>query len=328
MPNIAMFGAGRIGKIHAENIHAYPECRVAAVIDPFEDAAKALAESVNAEVMSVDDAMTHSDIDAVFICSATDTHADLIELAAKNGKAIFCEKPIDLSIDRVRDCLQVVEQHNAMLMVGFNRRFDPNISGMRQHYEEGQIGKAESLTIISRDPAPPPVSYIKVSGGMFRDMTIHDFDIARFMIGEDVVAVTAHGSNMVDQEIGDAGDIDTGVIVLEFESGVMATIINSRRSGYGYDQRLEFHGSRGLIRVNNIKESELDVWGTESCNSAKPMHFFLERYKQAYAIELQHFIDVFAGRAALSCSGSDGLKALELAEAAIESLSTGTKILL
>ncbi|MFD2178258.1 inositol 2-dehydrogenase [Veronia pacifica] len=326
MYNIAMFGAGRIGKIHAANIHAHPKCRVAAVVDPFEYAANALATSVDAIVGTVEGVMTDENIHVVFICSATDTHAELIELASKHGKAIFCEKPIDLSLDRVNRCLEIVSSHGALLMVGFNRRFDPNISAMREHYESGVIGKAESLTIISRDPSPPPVSYVEVSGGMFRDMTIHDFDMARFMMGEDVVSVSAHGGNLIDAEIGEAGDVDTAVVVLEFASGALVTIINSRRSGYGYDQRLEFHGSKGLLRVNNVKESELDMFSADSCESSLPMHFFLERYKEAYRIELQHFVDVLDGNADLTCTGEDGKKALELAEAALLSMSTNKKV--
>lgn len=190
----------------------------------------------------------------------------------------------------------------------------------------GAIGQAESLIITSRDPSPPPANYVKVSGGMFRDMTIHDFDMARFIMGEDPVSVYAQGSNMVDPEIGQAGDIDTAFIVMKFPSGAMATISNSRRSGYGYDQRIELHGAKGLLTAKNMLEDQVEKWGEAGCVAAKPEHFFLQRYNAAYKAEWNHFVDVLAGRAAPECSGYDGEQALRLADMAFESLATGKEI--
>ncbi|MBF4259489.1 inositol 2-dehydrogenase, partial [Vibrio anguillarum] len=254
--------------------------------------------------------------------------AELIELAARAGKAIFCEKPVHLDIERVRECLAIVKEHQVPLFVGFNRRYDPQFRKVREQLSAGVIGKAESLLITSRDPSPPPAQYVTVSGGMFRDMTIHDFDMARFIMGEDPVSIYAQGSNLVDPEIGQAGDIDTAFIVMKFPSGAMATITNSRRSGYGYDQRIELHGEKGLLRANNIHEDAVEVWGEQGCVAAKPEHFFLQRYEKAYRAEWEHFVDVLSGRAEPECSGYDGEQALLLADKALESLHSGREITL
>ncbi|MCC4797361.1 inositol 2-dehydrogenase [Enterovibrio norvegicus] len=321
MFNIALFGCGRIGKVHAVNIAANPQTQIRAVIDPYQEGAMQLAEQYGADVMTVDEAMSDPDIHAVCICSATDTHADLIELAAKAGKAIFCEKPIDLSLARVKACLEVVDASGVPFLVGFNRRYDPQFRTLKDLFESGAIGKAETLVITSRDPSPPPVDYVKVSGGIFRDMSVHDLDMARFIMGEDPVSVSAHGSCLVDPKIGEAGDIDSAVIVLHFPSGAMANIINSRRSGYGYDQRIELHGSKGMLKAGNVREHLVEHWGEEDCSSAKPQYFFLERYEKAYIAEWQHFVDVLEGKVEPQCSGYDGEQALVLAEAALESLN-------
>ncbi|USH03564.1 inositol 2-dehydrogenase [Grimontia kaedaensis] len=320
MFNIALFGCGRIGKVHAVNIDAHPLTQIKAVIDPYHEGAAKLADEYDAEVMTTEEAMADPDIHAVVICSATDTHADLIEQAARAGKAIFCEKPIDLSLERVRGCLNVVNENNAKLLVGFNRRYDPQFRTLKDLFESGAIGKAETLVITSRDPSPPPAEYVKVSGGIFRDMSIHDLDMARFIMGEDPVSVSAHGSCLVDPAIGEAGDIDSAVVVMHFESGAMATIINSRRSGYGYDQRIELHGSKGMLKAGNVREHQVEHWGDENCAAAKPQYFFLERYKDAYIAEWQHFVDVLEGKAEPQCTGMDGELALYLAECALESL--------
>lgn len=326
MFNIALFGAGRIGQVHAVNIANHPETNLYSVIDPYLEGAQKLATQYDAVIQSVEEAMTDPAVHGVCIGSATDTHANLIELAAQNGKAIFCEKPIDLDLSRVRDCLAVVKQHNAPMMVGFNRRYDPQFRQVREQLSAGVIGKAESLLITSRDPSPPPAEYSKVSGGMFRDMTIHDLDMARFIIGEDPVSISAHGSCMVDPAIGEAGDIDTAVIVMTFPSGAIATITNSRRSGYGYDQRIELHGEKGLLQAGNVKENLVQHWGEQGCISAKPQHFFLERYQAAYIAEWQHFVDVLAGKCEPECNGDDGEQALVLAEAALEALHSGKTV--
>lgn len=326
MFNIALFGAGRIGQVHAANIAANPKTQLAAVVDPYLEGAKMLAEKYGGEVMSIEEAMNNPGIHGVCIGSATDTHANLIELAAKANKAIFCEKPIDLSLERVRECLATVAEHQVPFLVGFNRRYDPNFSAIQQRYAMGSVGKAETLVITSRDPAPPPVEYVKVSGGMFRDMTIHDFDMARFILGEDPVSVMAHGHCLVDENIGKAGDIDTAVTVLTFPSGTTATIINSRRSGYSYDQRVELHGSEGVLTAENVRENQVQQWDESGFQAAKPQLFFLERYEKAYQVEWQHFVDVLERKSAPLCGGYDGEMALVIAEAATESLRTGLPV--
>ncbi|ASI90749.1 inositol 2-dehydrogenase [Vibrio mediterranei] len=321
MYNIALFGAGRIGQVHAVNIANHPETNLYSVIDPYDVNANLLCDQYGAKRQSIEEAMADSSVDAVCICSATDTHADLIELGAKAGKTIFCEKPIDLDSSRVRDCLGVVEQYKVPLLVGFNRRFDPHFANLKQRVVEGEVGEPATLTITSRDPEPPPAEYSKVSGGMFRDMTIHDLDMARFILGEDPVSVTAHGSCKIDPEIGKAGDIDTGVILLNFASGAMAMIQNSRKSGYGYDQRIELHGEKGMLQAENVRENLISMTSAQGVECAKPLHFFLERYKDAYIAEWQHFVDILNGGQP-NCSGIDGEFALRLADAAIESMNS------
>ncbi|EPL3989577.1 inositol 2-dehydrogenase [Providencia stuartii] len=326
MFNIALFGAGRIGQVHAVNIAGHKETTLYSVIDPYQPNAQALAEKYQAKVQSTEEAMQDPNVHGVLIASATDTHADLIELAAKNKKVIFCEKPVHLDLERVKACLKSVKEHNVPLFIGFNRRYDPQFRHLKNLFEQGAIGKAESLIITSRDPSPPPAEYVKVSGGMFRDMTIHDFDMARFMIGENPCSVYAQGSNVVEPAIGQAGDIDTAFIILKFPSGAMATISNSRRSGYGYDQRIELHGEKGLLTAGNIKENSVEFLSDVGCLSAKPEFFFLQRYHEAYKAEWEHFVDILAGRAESETTGTDGELALYLADKALESLKTGKEI--
>ncbi|HEP0304609.1 inositol 2-dehydrogenase [Providencia rettgeri] len=326
MFNIALFGAGRIGQVHAVNIAGHKETKLYSVIDPYQPNAVALAEKYQAKVQTTEEAMQDPNIQGVLIASATDTHADLIELAAKHKKVIFCEKPVHLDLERVKQCLKSVKEHNVPLFIGFNRRYDPQFRHLKNLFQQGAIGKAESLIITSRDPSPPPAEYVKVSGGMFRDMTIHDFDMARFMIGEEPCSVYAQGSNIVDPAIGQAGDIDTAFIILKFPSGAMATISNSRRSGYGYDQRIELHGEKGLLTAGNIKENSVALLSEVGCLSAKPEYFFLQRYHEAYQAEWQHFVDILAGRAESETTGTDGELALYLADKALESLKTGKEV--
>lgn len=328
MFNIALLGAGRIGQIHAANIAAHKETNLWSVVDPNEENAARIAAKYQARVQSVDEVMADANVHAVLIASATDTHADLIELAAEHGKAIFCEKPVHLDLARVRKCLEVVKANNVSLFVGFNRRFDPQFRRIKTEVLEGRIGKPESLLIISRDPSPPPVEYVRVSGGMFRDMTIHDFDMARFIMGEEPVSIYAQGSNLVDPAIGEAGDIDTAFIVLKYRSGALATIVNSRRSAYGYDQRIELHGANGLLSAGNILENQVQHLSSAGCRSALPEHFFLQRYKEAYAAEWQHFVEVLRGEAKPECSGEDGERALYLADKALESLHSRCEVAL
>ena len=321
-----VIGAGRIGKIHAGNIARRADCSVALVADADAGAAQALAVAVGGRTGSVEEILDTKDIDAIAICSPTDTHADLIELGAKCGKAIFCEKPVDLSADRVRACLNVVKAHNSKLMIGFNRRFDPNFALLRKRISDGAIGAVEIVQIISRDPSPPPVSYIARSGGLFRDMMIHDFDMARFLLAEDPVSVSAFGSALVDPAIGEAGDVDTAVVILQTKSGKVCEISNSRRAVYGYDQRVEVHGSKGMLSAENIRESSVQHAGVNGYTSDKALNFFLERYEAAYRAELDSFIGAVKGGTEPTPAGEDGLHALLIADAAFESWRSGQTV--
>jgi len=321
-----VIGAGRIGKIHGGNIAARGDTRVAYVADADVAAAKALADSTGAQAASVEEIIDSHAVDAVAICSPTDTHADLIERAARAGKAIFCEKPIDLDANRIRKCLEVVRSAGATLMIGFNRRFDPNFATLRKRVVEGAIGKLEIVSITSRDPGPPPLSYIARSGGLFRDMMIHDFDMARFLLGEEPVAVSAMGSALVDKSIGEAGDIDTAIVIMETKSGKVAQISNSRRASYGYDQRVEAHGEKGMIHAGNVRETTLEMAGAEGFRRDKILNFFLDRYDAAYKIELDAFISAVKSGGKPRPDGEDGLKANILADAAHQSWKTKRRV--
>ena len=321
-----VIGAGRIGKIHGGNIAAQGDTRVAYVADADVAAAKALADSTGAQAASVEEIIDSHAVDAVATCSPTDTHADLIERAARAGKAIFCEKPIDLDANRIRKCLEVVRSAGATLMIGFNRRFDPNFATLRKRVAEGAIGKLEIVSITSRDPGPPPLSYIARSGGLFRDMMIHDFDMARFLLGEEPVAVSAMGSALVDKSIGEAGDIDTAIVIMETKSGKVAQISNSRRASYGYDQRVEAHGEKGMIHAGNVRETTLEMAGAEGFRRDKILNFFLDRYDAAYKIELDAFISAVKSGGKPRPDGEDGLKANILADAAHQSWKTKRRV--
>ena len=318
-----IIGAGRIGKIHAGNVAARKDCEVRLIADADPAAARALAEATGGRVAEIDAILASAEIDAVAICAPTDMHADLIERAARAKKAIFCEKPVDLDAARVRACLDVVTQTGAKLMVGFNRRFDPNFAALQKRLRDGAIGALEIVAITSRDPGPPPVSYIARSGGLFRDMMIHDFDMARFLLGEEPVSVSAMGSALVDKAIGEAGDVDTAVVIMETKSGKVAQISNSRRAAYGYDQRVEVHGSKGMIRADNIRETSVEFAGAQGFVSDKALDFFLERYAAAYRDELDAFVKAVTAGVAPRPSGEDGLRANLLADAA--NLSWRTK---
>lgn len=326
MMKFGLLGAGRIGKIHGGNIAARKDCQLAYVSDPYQQNAEKLAKQYGARVVSVEEILADETIDAVVIASPTDTHADFIEAAAKAGKDIFCEKPIDLNIRRVEQCLEVVEQWGVTLSLGFNRRFDPNFRHLRKQMDKGAIGAVEMVVITSRDPAPPPVEYIKTSGGLFRDMMIHDFDMAIWLLGELPCEVMAYGSCLVDPKIGEAGDIDTAMVMLKTQSGKIAQINNSRRSAYGYDQRIEVHGSSGALAAGNVKEHTVTHMGDQGISTALPLHFFLERYMQAYQHELDDFIDAIKGNHAPLVCGIDGKNALMLADAAWQSYETGNPV--
>jgi myo-inositol 2-dehydrogenase / D-chiro-inositol 1-dehydrogenase len=324
----AIIGAGRIGKIHGGNVARRNDCRVTFVSDADPVAAENLAVATGAATASIEEVLASADVDAVAICSPTDTHADLIERAARAKKAIFCEKPIDLDVGRIRACLDVVKQNDATLMIGFNRRFDPNFASLQARVADGAIGSLEIVSITSRDPAPPPVSYIARSGGLFRDMMIHDFDMARFLLGEEPVAVSAMGSALVDHAIGQAGDIDTAVVIMETKSGKVAQISNSRRATYGYDQRIEAHGSNGMAHAANVSATTVEIASASGFTRDKVLNFFLERYDAAYRNELDAFVNAVRAGAKARPDGEDGMKANLLADAAYQSWKTGQRVAL
>ncbi len=312
---VALFGAGRIGKVHAASIKTDPRSELVAVTDVMTDAAEALAHEHGIEARSADAILADASIDAILIASSTNTHADLIEAGAKAGKAIFCEKPIDLDLARALEIRENVAGHDKPMMMGFNRRFDPNFAAVKTALDAGEVGKGELLAVTSYDPAPPPVSYIKVSGGLYRDMMIHDFDMCAFLFGMPK-EVMAHGSCLVDPEIGAAGDVDTAVVVLTYADGRLATIRNSRRAPYGYDQRVELLGSEGTLAAENEIETTLVKSTVAGVVSAKPVYFFLERYMRAYAIEWSAFVDACVDGTPVPATIQDGVNALALAEAA------------
>ena len=321
-----LLGAGRIGRVHAKAITGDAKAQLVAVSDAMPAAAQAIADQYGCDIRTIEAIETSKDIDAVVICTPTDTHADLIERFAHAGKAIFCEKPIDLNVDRVRACMKVVADTKSKLMVGFNRRFDPHFMAVRAAIDAGKIGAVEMVTITSRDPGAPPPAYIKVSGGIFRDMTIHDFDMARFLLGEDITTVYATGSVLVDPEIGKLGDFDSASVVLTTATGKQCMISNSRRATYGYDQRIEVHGSKGMIAAENQRPISIELANADGY-TRPPLHdFFMTRYTEAYAAEIAAFIAVVAGGASPSPSGADGLAALVLAEAALQSVREGRAI--
>ena len=323
MAAIALFGAGRIGAIHAANAAAHPGLTLKYVADPVADAAQRLASRLGAAVTSAEAALADPEVAGVIIASSTDTHLDHCLAAAKAGKAIFCEKPIDLDLGRVRAAAPALA--DARLLLGFNRRFDPNFQALKAQLDVGAVGALESLNITSHDPAPPPIAYIKVSGGLFRDMAIHDFDIARWLLGEAPVSVFAAASALVDPAIGAAGDVDTAKTLLRTTSGKLCLISNSRRSGYGYDQRIEAFGAGGMARAGNVTETTLAAWTEAGAAQSPFQNFFLDRYAEAYRLEMAHFAEVLAG-AAPKVGYADGVAALALAEAAAESVRTGRQV--
>ncbi len=323
MLSIGLLGAGRIGTLHGRNIASHPKARLAAIADAVAAPAEALGRELNVPVRSVEQILADPAIQALVICSSTDTHAELIEAGAQAGKAIFCEKPVDLSSERIRSCLGVVERAGTPLMIGFNRRFDPHFGALQQRLAAGEIGTVELVTILSRDPAPPPIAYIARSGGLFRDMMIHDFDMARFLLGEEPVEVHAVGSSLVDPAIGQAGDVDTAAVLLKTASGKICQISNSRRATYGYDQRVEVHGSKGMLRAHNLTEHAVEMATADGFSSAPVLNFFLERYTPAYRRELDHFLSSVEAGKAPSPNGQDGLRAQMLADAATESAASG-----
>lgn len=290
---LAVLGAGRIGRLHIQNLTTrIPGVEVAVVADVYQPAAEKCAEDFSISAVSSDPMRVIDDpgIEAVVICSSTDTHADLIAAAAKAGKQIFCEKPIALGLERIDAALDAVKKAGVKLQIGFNRRFDSNHRRVHDLVRSGEIGDLHVLKITSRDPSPPPIDYVKVSGGIFLDMMIHDFDMARFITGSEVTEVYAVGAVRVDPKIGEAGDIDTAVVTLKFENGAIGTIDNSRRAVYGYDQRVEAFGSKGMAETANRRPNEVRVYGDSTVSEDLPLNFFVERYTESYVAELTEFV--------------------------------------
>jgi myo-inositol 2-dehydrogenase/D-chiro-inositol 1-dehydrogenase len=307
--NLGLIGAGRIGRVHAEHLAwRIPEANLIAVADIFEDAAQKLAADLQIPAAFRDHRRIMDDdtIEAVVICSSTDTHAQFIEEAAQAGKHIFCEKPIDHDLARIDRALAAVERAGVKLQIGFNRRFDPSFRRVREIVAAGQIGEPHLLHIISRDPAPPPIEYVKVSGGIFLDMTIHDFDMARFLIGSEVEEIYATGGVRVDPAIGEAGDIDTAITTLRFEGGVIGTIDNSRQAVYGYDQRIEVFGSGGCVTADNNYPNTARISDAQRVHRDLPLNFFMDRYTESYLAEMKAFVECVLQDKTPPVTGIDG----------------------
>lgn len=324
--NFAVLGAGRIGQVHGRAVASVAGATLVAVTDAVDAAQQEMARTHDCEVRSMDAIVTADDIDAVIICTPTDTHADLIERFARAGKAVFCEKPVDLDVPRARRVIEVIEETGTPLMVGFQRRFDPDFLALRAEIDAGTIGEVEMVTLTSRDPGPPPMDYIARSGGIFRDMTIHDFDVARWMLGEEVEAVMAAASTLVDPEIGKAADWDSVNVILTTASGRQATITNSRRASYGYDQRIEVHGSKGSVSADNIHRARIVVAKGDGYTRPPLLDFFMTRYTEAYAAEIAAFVTALTEGTRTPTTGHDGLMALALAEAAVRSVTEGRAV--
>jgi myo-inositol 2-dehydrogenase/D-chiro-inositol 1-dehydrogenase len=307
--NFGVIGAGRIGKVHAENlVTRIPDANVLVIADVVEQAAQEVSRRLHIPKATVDyrEILADPDIQAVAICSATDTHSQIITEAAQAGKHIFCEKPIDFDVKRIDSALNAVEKAGVKLQIGFNRRFDPNYARVKQAIISGEIGDLHMLHIISRDPAPPPISYIKVSGGLYLDMAIHDFDMARFLTGSDAVEIYTVAGVKVDPAIGEAGDVDTALIVMKFANGVTVTIDNSRKAVYGYDQRVEAFGSGGAISTDNVYPNMATISTGQNIRRDLPLNFFMQRYTESYANEIQAFVDAVVNNKPVSVTGHDG----------------------
>lgn len=319
MTEVAIFGAGRIGKIHAGNLVRQPGAHLKYVVDPDAKAAAALAAQHGAAVAETDAVFADTAIRVVVIASSTDTHADLIERAATAGKAIFCEKPVDLSLERARRCADAVRRAGVHCLIGFQRRYDPTFAAAKARIDTGEIGTPEMLVVTSRDPGAPPVEYIRRSGGIFKDMLIHDFDIFRWILGDEAATLHATGSCLTDPAVGEAGDIDATAVTIRTKSGRLAQINTIRRAAYGYDQRFEVLGSKGMLQAGNHRPTEVVAWTAQHVAADKPEYFFLERYRVAYANEMAHFFATLASGTAPRTTIDDGVAALALAEAATTS---------
>ncbi len=322
MIKIGIIGIGRMGKIHLKNLSRKIQgADLVAVVNPGKHGQEfALNYGIKSVSDDIDTIINNPEIDAVVISSPSSTHSEYAIASAKAGKAIFCEKPIDMSLEKAKETISIISGLNVPVMIGFNQRFDKNFSKVKAEISKGKIGDLRNLHIISRDPKPPAISYIEKSGGLFKDMTIHDFDMARFIMGSEVVEVFAYGDCLIDSAIADAGDIDCATVLLKFKNGAMATIENSRETNYGYDQRLEVFGSKGVIKVENPLKSNVKIVTENRTESDRHLNFFMDRYESSYLEEIQCFIDALNNKKPMPVSGEDGLKAMIIAEAANKSL--------
>ncbi len=321
---IGLIGAGRIGRLHAGHLsYRLPEAELLCVSDVFVKGAEKCSEDFNIRDVYGDyrEVLKRDDIDAVVICTSTNTHAEIIEASAEAGKQIFCEKPIALDIDRIDHALAAVDRAGVKLQIGFNRRFDPNFKKVRELVASGKIGKPQILKITSRDPEPPPLEYVKVSGGIFLDMMIHDFDMARYLVGDEIVEIYAAGNVLIDEKIKQYGDIDTALVSLRFKNGAIGSIDNSRKAVYGYDQRVEVFGSRGNASAENEQPDHVTLIDEKGGHSSKPLYFFMDRYVQSYLNEMHEFLQVVKNDTAPPVTGIDGKIPVLMGLAAKKSLA-------
>ena len=324
----AILGMGRIGKVHADTIQANSNAELAAIHDPINNEINRLQKRYSCQQMSLDDITNNDQIKGILICTPTDTHVDLIKRFLYTKKAVFCEKPLDLNLRKVKKLVQLVSESKSQVMLGFNRRFDPHFAKLKAHLTKKEVGFIEQITITSRDPNPPTIEYIKQSGGIFKDMAIHDLDMAVFLADEKIHSITALGSNFVSKKIEQAGDYDTATILMRTISGKQISIINSRRATYGYDQRVEVHGSKGSLKVNNPTLSEIELAKEAGTTKDRLHHFFMTRYIDAYKNQIDYFVDCIKKRSMPKPDSYDGYYALYLAENALKSAKTGRTVYL
>ena len=324
----AILGMGRIGKVHADTIQANSNAELAAIHDPINNEINRLQKRYSCQQMSLDDITNNDQIKGILICTPTDTHVDLIKRFLHTKKAVFCEKPLDLNLRKVKKLVQLVSESKSQVMLGFNRRFDPHFAKLKAHLTKKEVGVIEQITITSRDPNPPTIEYIKQSGGIFKDMAIHDLDMAVFLADEKIHSITALGSNFVSKKIEQAGDYDTATILMRTISGKQISIINSRRATYGYDQRVEVHGSKGSLKVNNPTLSEIELAKEAGTTKDRLHHFFMTRYIDAYKNQIDYFVDCIKKRSMPKPDSYDGYYALYLAENALKSAKTGRTVYL
>lgn len=323
MIEICLFGAGMIGSVHAANVLRHPQARLKYVVDPRPEAARRIAEATGAQSVDADTALADPALRGVIVASATATHADLSIAAARQGKAIFCEKPIDMDLARTDACLRVIRETGAIFQIGFNRRFDPSFAALKSRVDAGAVGTVEQVIITSRDPEPEPEPAVAAGGGLFREMTIHDFDMARHLLGEEPSEVFAAGACLIAPYFAKHGDYDSAMFILRTRSGRMCHINNSARASYGYDQRIEVHGSDGMIRADNCFPTSVELATSAAMSRDRPHYFFVERYQESYYNELDRFIACIETGTLPAVGAEDGRRAMIICEAALASARSG-----